>query len=952
MKLVQNSEVKKRKNGFAKNSNKILVKLKKAGSLKKNKYHTGKIEGEDLPKSLQDKLNVPLSFLGIFLGSIVFLAITYLLNFLKSLLVAIGQSESGLLGVEFDPKFSLTHLRPLGDTKQYFMCAVVVVIGVAYLIYGKLNHESEKNLVYGQKGDSRLSTIKEIKRDYHEIPEKTEVYDGIGGVPISHYQDKYYIDRDTVNTVVLGASRSGKGETFVVPLLDNLSRAKIQSNMVVNDPKGELFSASKETLERRGYRVLVLNIDDPLESMSFNPLQLVIDSWANKDYHEASKRANTLTSMLFASGMGTDNEFFYKSAKSAVNAIILTIVEHCFNNDCIEKITMYNVAQMLNELGSLFYTDPKTGKEKNALDEYFNTLPQGNQAKIQYGSTSFAGDKAKGSILSTASQGIEMFTSDLFGKLTSKMSIDLKEIGFPKSIQFKVNTNLVGKRISISFLRRENGVIRLIKKYRVKVKALGLCVLNFNEYLQDGDMLDIRYEEEKSRAWYRIEFPKKQANSHDTSLVTKKFKSGANFSDLEISTLRLKYTDQPTAVFMVIPDYDPSNHVLASIFISQLYTELASNCKQTPDKKCFRRVHFLLDEFGNMPAIDNMDGIMTVCLGRNMLFDLVIQSYSQLETRYDKAFKTIKENCQNHILIMSNDEETIEEISKKCGHKTTINRSASSKHLDTDSSVTSSAEQERVITVERASQLIEGEQIILRNLHRQDTKRNKIRPFPIFNTKETNMPYRYQFLAEDFDTQRDINEIDIACEHINLSLQDNQIPYAKFIKDLKTRLEYSIINNIPISDEDYHNYRNLSGSQQTINEEELLKLVNTEEKNQDTEGQVLSEQEMKINIYLKESQKEAIELVKVINGRLADENSADMVIKTINSQVLDTPFIQSLINDSIAIHNAKENKDQIMILEQQLANAYELAVLKTKNSILKNKIIKLKNAMTKLVKAI
>lgn len=122
---------------------------------------------------------------------------------------------------------------------------------------------------------------------------------------------------------------------------------------------------------------------------------------------------------------------------------------------------------------------------------------------------------------------------------------------------------------------------------------------------------------------------------------------------------------------------------------------------------------------------------------------------------------------------------------QKCGHKTTINRSASSKHLDTDSSVTSSAEQERVITVERASQLIEGEQIILRNLHRQDTKRNKIRPFPIFNTKETNMPYRYQFLAEDFDTQRDINEIDIACEHINLSLQDNQIPYARFIKDLK-----------------------------------------------------------------------------------------------------------------------------------------------------------------------
>lgn len=197
---------------------------------------------------------------------------------------------------------------------------------------------------------------------------------------------------------------------------------------------------------------------------------------------------------------------------------------------------------------------------------------------------------------------------------------------------------------------------------------------------------------------------------------------------------------------MVIPDYDPSNHVIGSIFISQLYTELATNCKETPSKKCFRRVHFLLDEFGNMPAIDNMDGIMTVCLGRNILFDLVIQSYSQLESRYDKGAKIIKENCQNHILIMSNDDETIEEISKKCGNKTIIGKSASSKRMDTDSSVTSSADQERIITFERASQLIEGEQVILRNLHRQDKNRKKIRPFPIFNTKATNMPYRYQFL--------------------------------------------------------------------------------------------------------------------------------------------------------------------------------------------------------------
>lgn len=917
-----------------------------------NKYHSGKIEGEDLPENVKGKLNLPLVALGSFLGLVANLTVNYVINFFSAFLKALNASSTGLMGVEFDYGFRVGYLKPFNSGSEYFMVSTVLCITITFLVYSKLEHESDKNLVYGQKGDSRFATIREIQNEYHEIPEKKVHFEGIGGVPISHYKDKYYIDRDTVNTVVLGASRSGKGETFVVPTLDNLSRAKEQSNMVVNDPKGELFSASKETLEKRGYRVLVLNIDDPLQSMSFNPLQLVIDSWANKDYHEASKRANTLTSMLFASGMGTENEFFYKSAKNAVNAIILTIVEYCFDNNCIEKITMYNVAQMLNELGSLFYTDPKNpSKEKNALDEYFNTLPQGNQAKIQYGSTSFAGDKAKGSILSTASQGIEMFTSDLFGKLTSKMSIDLKEVGFPKSLQFKLNTEMVGKRVKILFLRKTNGKVKKINEYRVKVKALGLCVLNFDEKLYNGDFLEIRYEtdQEKFRAWYSLEFPKRDSEDHDTTVITKKFKSGKEFLDLEINSVVLKYTDQPTAVFMVIPDYDPSNHVIGSIFISQLYTELATNCKETPSKKCFRRVHFLLDEFGNMPAIDNMDGIMTVCLGRNILFDLVIQSYSQLESRYEKGAKIIKENCQNHILIMSNDDNTIEEISKKCGNKTILGKSSSSKRMDTDSSVTSSADQERIITFERASQLIEGEQVILRNLHRQDKNRNKIRPFPIFNTKTTNMPYRYQFLNDDFDTRKDINEIDIACYHINLSLKDNQIPFAGFVHDLKTRMEYSITNGIPISEDDYDEYRRLASSQQTLDEQKLMGLLNKVNPIEKSESE-LSEADIKLIGYVSDCQKNSKKLYDLMQekDRFADDKSLDLVIKTLNERYFSSELVQEFQKGLVTAENIKQSKKQLAGIINVLGQVY----LYAENNIFKTHIIIVKNALTKLSKAV
>ena len=418
-----------------------------------------------------------------------------------------------------------------------------------------------------------------------------------------------------------------------------------------------------------------------------------------------------------------------------------------------------------------------------------------------------------------------------------------------------------------------------------------------------------------------LEIPKRDVEDHDTRVFTKKFKSGKGFTDLEINSLEIKYTEQPTAVFMVIPDYDPSNHVIGSIFISQLYTELAVNCKETPNKKCFRRVHFILDEFGNMPPIDNMDGIMTVCLGRNILFNLVIQSYTQLNTKYDKGAQTIKENCQNHILIMSNDADTIEEISKKCGHKTIIGRSASAKHMDTDSSVTSSADQERIITPERASQLIEGEQVILRNLHRQDKERGKIRPFPIFNTKSTNMPYRYQFLNDEFDTRRDINEIDIACEHINLSLIDNQIPFAPFIRDLKTRLEYSITNNIPISDEDYAEYSSLPNSQQNLDENALMALRSQKS------DEELSQIQRKIKLHLKDSKEHILKLKSLENE----------VEKESLNKFFSAESVQYILNNRFNL--------------EQLNELNELIDIITKNGNVKNQIVKVKNSLSKIVKA-
>lgn len=786
--------------------------------LNKRKYlsHSYKydIDGEELPEK-RKKVNKKALLVSSSATLFLLLLINYLVVCYKHLAINIASIESAtpslidIFNSDWSGAFKLVNaFTPAFNIKIYLVLLALGLLLSAY-IYSKLNYKSEKEIAYGQKGDSRFTTIQEIEDQYKKIPEKESTFKGVGGIPVSHYKDKYYIDTDTVNTCILGVSRSGKGEIIITPMIDILSRADEKSSMVLNDPKGELFAGAKDTLEKRGYDIQVLNLQDPLQSMSYNPLELVKEAWLQGNPQEAGKIANSISFSLYNDPNAGENAFFNDGAQNAVTAIILALVEYCVENDCPEKITMYNVAEMLNELGTLYYKENDDDfVEKNALDEFFTNLPQGHVAKKRYGSTSFAGEKTRGSILSTANQGLQPFVDPLFAKMTSKNSIDLKQIGFPKSLIGQLNNSFMNKRIDISF-HKNNKEKTMIGRYRVKVKAQGMYSLNFKEKLENGDLVLIKYKDNEHyfKLIYELRFEKE--TDEEGNIIYQKKENYEHLPELkrEVTIIQrvntfpevkqkmsMKYSDKPTAVFMIIPDYDSSNHTLASIFTKQLYTNLAMNCAETKGKKCFTRVQFILDEFGNMPPIDDMDQVMTVCLGRNIIFNLVVQSYSQIKRKYGEGAETIKENCQNHIYIMSTNDETIEELSKKAGHTTLVSQSSNESYLDLDNKITKSADQQRIITFDRLSQLIEGETLVIRSLHRQDNKGRKVRPYPIFNTRETNMPYRWQFLSNWLDTSKDLNDIDIKSEHSNLELSDLNIDFSDFIVDERARKKYVQVN--------------------------------------------------------------------------------------------------------------------------------------------------------------
>src|SRR5699024_1551565 len=65
---------------------------------------------------------------------------------------------------------------------------------------------------------------------------------------------------------------------------------------------------------------------------------------------------------------------------------------------------------------------------------------------------------------------------------------------------------------------------------------------------------------------------------------------------------KIRFDENQIALFIATPDSDKSNDVLASILISQLYRVNSEKATKNKSRKMKRNVHFLLDEFGNMPT--------------------------------------------------------------------------------------------------------------------------------------------------------------------------------------------------------------------------------------------------------------------------------------------------------------------------------------------------------------
>ncbi len=123
--------------------------------------------------------------------------------------------------------------------------------------------------------------------------------------------------------------------------------------------------------------------------------------------------------------------------------------------------------------------------------------------------------------------------------------------------------------------------------------------------------------------------------------------------------------DKNFAIFVVTRDYEKSDFQVAGLFIDWLYRKALEKAEETKNPK---PLHFLLDEFGNIPQIKDFENKISTARSRNIWFHLVVQSYKQIDLVYNPERSVIiRDNCNAQIFLGAQNRKTKEIFAEECG---------------------------------------------------------------------------------------------------------------------------------------------------------------------------------------------------------------------------------------------------------------------------------------------
>ena len=440
------------------------------------------------------------------------------------------------------------------------------------------------------------------------------------GIPVlarlkNKNKDMEVVFNSPCHSLIIGSTGSGKTTTFVNPMIQLLASTAAGSSMIMTDPKGELFNLHSKYLVSKGYDVKVIDLRDTYSSYRWNPLDEIYDMY--QKYVNAHRSAFARTDDPFESGLrlsGNKEEFEGIDKWYEFDKVVYSSYDKL-----VQAIKIY---------------------KKKIFDEVYEDLNDLVSVLIPI-------ENEKDPMWEKGARSITL----------AVLLAMLEDCGNPDLNMSKEKFNFFNMT---KILQNSSKDYLELRNY-----FAGRSVLS-KAYSLSKQVCDAA---EQTRASYMSIVYEKLSMFNDAGICA--LTSASDFSSEQLAA-------KPSALFLKIPDEKDTRHNLAAIFILNIYKTLIKVASANEDLSLPRNVYFILDEFGNMPKIEKFDKMITVGRSRKIWFNMIIQSYAQLNNVYgDTVADIVKGNCGIKMFIGSNDMNTCKEYSELCGNITVVTTSSS-----------------------------------------------------------------------------------------------------------------------------------------------------------------------------------------------------------------------------------------------------------------------------------
>ncbi len=440
------------------------------------------------------------------------------------------------------------------------------------------------------------------------------------GVPVmaqvnSKGKDMDILFNSPCHSIIIGSTGSGKTTTFVNPMIQLIGASAAGSSMIMTDPKGELFSLHSGFLKERGYDVKVIDLRDTYSSYRWNPLDSIWDHY--QEYANASHN-------VFRHSEEYNSKDF--APADPLESFVPGENWYVFDNKAYSSMASLKTAVKIYK--------------KRTFDEVYEDLNDLVSALVPV-------ENEKDPMWEKGARAITLAT----------LLAMLEDSEDPRLGMVKEKFNFFNLA---KILQNSNKDYYELRRYFAGRNPLSKA-LALSKQVCDAA--------ESTRASYMSIVYEKLTMFNDSGICA--LTSASDFVPENLA-------DRPTALFLKIPDEKDTRYNLAAIFMLSIYKALIKIASTYEDLSLPRNVYYILDEFANMPKIDKFDKMITVGRSRKIWFNMIIQSYAQLNNVYgDKVADIVKGNCGIKMFIGSNDMGTCKEYSELCGNITVATNSSS-----------------------------------------------------------------------------------------------------------------------------------------------------------------------------------------------------------------------------------------------------------------------------------